>query len=290
MRIVLVGGSGYLGTEVARRLQAKGHSLVNVSRNGKAAAGAPGVRYTQLLEMCQGADVVVNLAGANLGAKRWSPERREEIVNSRVDITRQVVQAIAACERKPALVSMSAVGYYGNTMIPSGEALGHGSTFLGELCNVWEHEAMQAAAVTRVVILRMGVILDPKEGALAKILPFIKAWIGGVIGSGRQWFPWIHREDAVEATIWAILSTDAYGPYNIVAPESVTMKTFIKELGAAAHRPTMFPVPSILVRVLYGKMGDTVLHGQLVKPVRLLGTSFRYAFPTLRAALKDLIR
>ncbi|RPI67076.1 MAG: NAD-dependent epimerase/dehydratase family protein, partial [Ignavibacteriae bacterium] len=154
MRIVLVGGSGYLGTEVARRLQAKGHSLVNVSRNGKAAAGAPGVRYTQLLEMCQGADVVVNLAGANLGAKRWSPERREEIVNSRVDVTRQVVQAIAACDRKPALVSMSAVGYYGNTMIPSGEALGHGSTFLGELCNVWEHEAMQAAAVTRVVILQ----------------------------------------------------------------------------------------------------------------------------------------
>ncbi len=248
------------------------------------------MRYTQLLEMCQDADVVVNLAGANLGTKRWSPERREEIVNSRVDVTRQVVQAIAACDRKPALVSMSAVGYYGNTMIPSGEALGHGSTFLGELCNVWEHEAMQASTFTRVVILRMGIILDPREGALAKILPFMKAWLGGVIGTGRQWFPWIHRDDAVEATIWAILSPDAYGPYNIVAPESVTMKTFIKELGAATHRPTLIPVLPILVRILYGKMGDTVLHGQLVKPVRLLGTSFRYAFPTLRAALKDLIR
>ncbi len=290
MRIVLVGGSGYLGTEVARRLQARGHSLVNVSRSGKGAAGAAGVRFTQLQEMCEGADVVLNLAGANAGAGRWSAKRRHDILTSRVETTRQVVDAIAACTQKPVLVNMSATGYYGDTKVPAGEFHGHGQTFLAHVCASWEAEARRAEAFTRVVILRLGVVLDPKEGALARILPIMKMFIGGVIGTGKQHFPWIHREDAVEGIIWAVTSPDAFGPYNLVAPETPTMKQFIKELGAATHRPTFLWVPPIGVRLLYGRMGDTVLHGQNVQAVRMQGTTFQYAFPTLREALKDLIR
>lgn len=290
MRIVLVGGSGFLGTEVARRLQARGHSLVNVSRTGKSSAGAPGVRFTQLQEMCEGADVVLNLAGANVGEQRWSAKRRHEIFTSRIETTRQVVDAIAACTNKPALVNMSGTGYYGDTKVPAGEFHGHGQTFLASVCASWEAEARKAEAFTRVAILRLGVVLDPKEGALARLLPIMKMFIGGVIGTGKQHFPWIHREDAVEGIIWAVTSPDAFGPYNLVAPETPTMREFIKELGVATKRPTLFWVLPIVVRLMFGRMGDTVLHGQNVQAVRMQGTSFRYTFPTLREALKDLIR
>lgn len=289
MRVVLVGGSGYIGSRLAARLTANGHDVSNISRTGRGTASVPGFTYGHMQRLFEGADVVVNLAGADLGDKRWSFQRKKEIVSSRLDVTRQVAETLHACKDVPALVSMSAAGYYGNTLLPSNEAMPHGNTFLAQLCYEWEQTALVAQSVTRVAIARMGVILDPSHGMLPTLVPPMRFFIGGPLGRGTQYVPWIHHADAIEGLYWLVCQPNTYGPYNIVAPDPVNWRQFSKTLGSVLHRPSCVRIPELPLRLMIGKKADVVVAGQYLVPQRLLNPSFTFKYPSLRGALTDLL-
>lgn len=286
-RYIVTGGTGFLGRAISAALQRRGDEVVSITRgrsNGKDL-----LSWDDLASAIDGAHAVINLAGSSVGGPRWSARVRHEILTSRTESTRKVVDAIIRAQQPPVLISASAVGYYGNTMIPSNEALPAGQTFLAEVTAAWEREAERAREYTRVCVMRIGVVLDPREGALPKMTLPMKLGIGGTLGSGRQHLPWVHRDDVVGAFLWAADDPSAFGPYNVVAPESVTMRTFAAVLGSVLHRPSWIPVPSPVLRLMLGKQADVVLHGQYVIPSRLLGTPFRFAHPHLAEALHDLL-
>lgn len=286
-RYILTGGTGFLGRAITAALQQRGDSVVTITRGS--GNGANLRTWDELPMLVDGAQAVINLAGSSVGGPRWSARVRHEILTSRTVSTRNVVGAIATASTPPALISASAVGYYGNTMVPSNEALPAGQTFLAEVTAAWEREAERARAFTRVCTMRIGVVLDTREGALPKMALPMKLGIGGALGSGRQHMPWVHRDDVVSAFLWAADDSNAFGPYNVVAPQTVTMREFASVLGRVLHRPSWLPVPSPVLRLLLGKQADVVLHGQYVIPSRLLGTPFRFAHPELDEALSDLL-
>ena len=287
--ILIVGGSGFLGRRIASAAIERGHSVTVVSRGRPSIAGCSVVGYDALETAVQSVDVVINLAGENVGARRWSARVRQAVLSSRVDITKRIAEAIRRSPSKPALINASAVGFYGDTYVPSNEGMGAGQTFLADVTRQWEDAAMSASDVARVVCLRIGVVLDPHDGALAKLLLPMRLFVGGVLGSGRQMLPWVHRDDVVEAFLWAATEPTAAGPYNVVSPQCVSMREFTKTLGACIGRPTLFPVPGGLLRLLLGKQADVVLHSHYIVPMRLPGTSFRFRYPHLKGALENLL-
>ena len=290
MKVIIAGGSGFLGTQVATQMMSAGHSVTIIARRTPTLQGAVHVRWTDdLRSVVDGTDVVINLAGANVGGRRWTPAYRRELVQSRLQTTSKLVDAILAANHPPALVSMSGTGYYGNSMTPSNEGLGAGATFLASLCDAWEAEARRAESVTRVALLRLAPVLDPSEGMLAKLILPIRLFVGAVLGSGRQWVPWIHRDDAIGVIIWAASNASVAGPYNVAAPEQVTMGELTREIARVLHRPVLGNVPGGLLRILLGAMADMVLHSQRIAPWRLEGEGYRFRFPTLKAALHDLL-
>jgi uncharacterized protein (TIGR01777 family) len=236
-----------------------------------------------------GADGVINLVGEPIAAKRWTDSQKNKIRSSRIDVTRSIVEGIAKAKRKPAfLLNGSAVGYYG----PHGDEIvteetPAGSDFLSSLCRAWEEEAQRAESMgIRVVRLRTGIVLGPHGGALAKmILPF-KFFVGGPLGSGAQWMPWIHLEDELGLILHLIDKMQAVGPVNATAPNPVTMKEFCRTLGEVMRRPSWAPVPGFALRFMLGEMADILLTGQRAIPTaaRKLGYQFRYA--NLSDALK----
>jgi uncharacterized protein len=287
--IVLAGGSGFLGTALASKLLSKGFQVTCISRTGRSPQGALARRWTDdVRSIIDGADAVINLAGANVGAKRWSKLYRREILQSRIEATRVIVDAIAASTKPAALINASAVGYYGNTTVDVNEGHPAGATFLAEVTRQWEAEACRAKAMTRVALMRIGVVLDRSDGALAKLLPLLRLGLGGPLGTGRQWFPWVHRDDVVNAFLWAAEGT-AYGPYNVVAPQQVTMLDFVQNVGRIIHRPAGLKVPSAVLRFLLGEQADIVLHGQRVRPFRLEADGFTFTYTNLNAALQNLL-
>ncbi len=288
--IIIAGGSGFLGRHIAIALRKRGFNVIVVSRQASGGADGNTQPWEALPGLVDGAHAVINLAGTNVGGKRWSSQVRHDILHSRLESTRKIVRAIRAAKHKPALINISAVGYYGNTMVPSNEAMGAGQTFLALVVKAWEREAMLAADVTRVACMRVGVVLDSKEGALPRLILPMKLGLGGPLGKGNQWFPWIHRDDVVGAIVWAALDAEASGPYNVVAPEAVTMSQMSKALGRVMHRPSWLPVPTPVLRLILGRQADIVVHGQYVVPMRLPGTSFKFKHPQLEEALRDIIR
>lgn len=286
-RYIITGGTGFLGRAITAALTQRGDEVVCITRGRS--NGANLRTWDELPTLVHGAQAVINLAGSSVGGPRWSARVRHEILTSRTESTRKVVDAIRQTDAPPALISASAVGIYGNTMIPSNEALPAGQTFLAEVTAAWEREAERARPYTRVCTMRIGVVLDPREGALPKMALPMKLGLGGPLGSGRQHLPWVHRDDVVAAFLWAADDASAFGPYNVVAPESVTMRQFASALGKVLHRPSWLPVPSPALRLLLGKQADVVLHGQYVIPSRLLGTPFHFAHPSLDEALRDLL-
>lgn len=243
-------------------------------------------------EEVAGADAVVNLAGENVGEGRWTDERKQKLVASRLDATGAIVSALRnAPPRECVLVSASAVGYYGF------DRLGHndevldetgtrGRGFLAELVDRWETAAREAEPFARLVILRFGVALASDGGALKKMaLPF-KLGAGGPVGSGEQWMSWIDRDDAVRAAEWAIDNRSARGVYNVTAPEPVRNRDFTRALGRALHRPAFLPAPAFALRLVFGEMANEVLlGGQRVVPRRAEREGFRFDHPTLDASL-----
>jgi hypothetical protein len=271
MKIVVAGGTGFLGRPLAAALAADGHDVVARGRSGVAASDI------------DGAGVVVNLAGESIAGRRWSASHKQRILDSRVQATRSLVSAIqAAAAPPPVFISGSAVGYYG----PLGdaavtEASPAGSDFLAQVCVQWEREALIAASDrTRVVCIRTGLVLEKDGGALPQMLPPFRFGAGGPVGSGRQCWPWIHRDDWIALVRWAITTPTVNGPINATAPSPVTNAEFARALGRAMHRPAFMPAPAFALRFLLGEMADgLLLSGQRAVPAKAqrLGFQFKYA-------------
>ncbi|MDA0173702.1 TIGR01777 family oxidoreductase [Solirubrobacter taibaiensis] len=271
MRVTITGASGLIGTKLRAALEARGDEVIPVS-----------LRDRGPIEL---GDVVVHLAGENV-AQRWTDESRKRIEESRVDGTRRVVEAINAAETKPtALISSSAVGYYGKHGDEKlDESTPPGDDFLARVCVAWEHEAQQAQ--TRVVLIRTGVVLDKSAGALAKMLLPFKLGVGGPVAGGDQYMPWIHLDDVVGIYLAAIDDASWTGPVNATAPEPVTNKEFSRALGRALHRPAIAPIPGFAIRSLYGDMAEIVTEGQRAVPKRTLELGYRFLYTDLEDALK----
>ena len=305
MRLLLFGCTGFVGRELLPLLLQAGHQLTVVSRRlarGYEAERADGRLVwlqldpastttwsdAELLKALNQADGVVNLAGEPIAEKRWTPAHRAVIESSRLETTRQLVEAITAAgaSAPKVLVNASAIGFYGSSLTERFlESSGSGGDFLASLCQRWEDAAAGVPAGVRQVSLRIGIVLAADGGALGKMLPVFRTGFGGPIGSGQQWMSWIHRTDLCGLIIRALEDSQWTGVINAVAPEPVSMATFSKSLGRSLGRPSLLPVPGPVLQVLLGDGAKVVLEGQQVASERLdeLGFSFRY--PDLVAAL-----
>lgn len=300
MRILITGATGFIGSALSLRLRRDGHDVAAWVRSTERARRALGPDVA-LVSAAEGnaalvaalsrSDAVVNLAGEPL-VRRWTPARRAAIVSSRVGLTRQLVQACAAASPRPrVLVSGSGVGYYGDRGDePLTEQSGPGSDFLARLALDWEGAANEAAALgLRVVTVRTGIVLGD-GGALAQMRPAFVLGLGGPLGPGTQYIAWIHLQDHL-AIVAAALEDGRYaGPVNAAGPEETTNRTFTRALGRALHRPAVVPVPAFALRLLFGEASATMLSSQRARPARLQELGFRFAFPTLDAALADAVR
>jgi uncharacterized protein (TIGR01777 family) len=289
VNIVVAGGTGFLGEPLCRALLGRGDVLV-LSRNPSKVRAGRGIGWENV-DAIASADVVINLAGENIGA-RWSEERKRRILESRVTATSRLVEAI---KRKPeqrrTFISASAVGYYG----PRGdetvdESAAGGSGFLAMVTREWEALAKNAEDVARVVIPRLGVVLAKDGGALAKLLLPFRLGAGGPIGSGRQWMSWVDRDDVIAFIEWAIDNERVRGVYNVTSPQPVTNRDFGRTLGRVLHRPSFMPTPGFALKLVFGEMADeTLLSGQRVVPARAAGEGFAFRYPTLEASLQHAV-
>ncbi len=298
MRVVIAGGSGFLGRALASRLVADGDEIVVLSRgserapHGRAVAWRPDGSAGPWASEIDGADAVVNLAGAGIADKRWTPERKQLLEDSRVLSTRSLVAAVRDASRRPGVfIQGSAVGYYGahDAGPPFDETSLAGDDFLAQLSGKWESEATPARDLgCRLVIVRTGVVLARSGGGLPKMaLPF-KLFVGGPVGSGRQYLSWIHIDDWVALVVWALRSPAVLGPINATG-EPVTNREFSKALGRALGRPSWAPVPAFVLRTLFGEMGATMLlRGQRVVPARAREMGFPFKFERIDAALANI--
>ena len=296
MRVIIAGGSGFLGSALTRALRGSGHEVLVLARRVRGAgqvAWNPDDTSGEWVARIDGADAVINLAGERLDQGRWTAHRKSQLLNSRVVSTRALVSAIATASRPPGVfISASAVGYYG----PHGdevldESSKPGADFLAAICVAWEREARLAAPRSRVVLLRTGLVLSRDGGALPPMSLAFRLFVGGRVGSGNQWWSWIHIDDWVRLVEWMLGALSADGPVNLTAPEPVTNREFAARLGSALGRPSLVPVPGFALRLLVGEMADAaILSGQRVMPQRALAGGFQFRFPRLDAALADLYR
>lgn len=294
MRIVVAGGTGFLGRPLVERLERDGHEVRVLSRRPAAArdrAWTPDGSVGPWAAALDGADAVVNLAGESIAEGRWTAARKLQIRESRIRATRSLVAAIQQAARKPEVfLSGSAVGYYGpRGEEPLDEDAPAGADFLASVCVEWEAEAVRAAASTRVVLLRTGIALEKDGGALPQMaLPF-KLFAGGPVGSGRQYYSWIHRSDWVGLVTGALRSNSIAGPLNLTAPTPVPNREFARTLGRVLRRPAFVPAPAFALRIALGEMADALLlSGQRVLPARAGAGGFRFEYPTLEPALRAI--
>ncbi|MGP6156657.1 MAG: TIGR01777 family oxidoreductase [Vulcanimicrobiaceae bacterium] len=280
MKVTVIGASGFIGRHLVAALRARNDEVTTASLREPAEAA----------QACTGADAIVNLAGESV-AQRWTPQVKEKIRSSRVDAARRLFGQLAAREAKPAsYVSASAIGYYGTSDGATfTEASPPGNDFLAEVCAAWEAEADRAAELgMRVAKVRTGVVLGTDGGALAKLLPVFRLGAGGIIGSGRQWYSWIHIEDLVG--IYLLALDGAAGALNGTAPNPVSNADFTRALGKAVHRPTIVPVPKPALELMLGEAASVILEGQRVLPERTLESGYHFRYETLDAALAQLLK
>jgi uncharacterized protein (TIGR01777 family) len=299
MRVLITGATGLIGRKICQQLSNEGHEIVILSRHPEKAQLVSGTRAfrwspeTELPpdEAWEGVEGVIHLAGEPVVGFRWTNEHKKRIRDSRVKGTRNLVDGMKRLPVPPkAFVSSSAVGFYGNRgseLLDERSAPGRG--FLTEVCLEWEQEAMKAkAAGVRVALVRVGVVLSAEGGALEKMLMPFKLGLGGRLGNGQQWFPWIHQDDIMGIFRHALLSDRVSGPINGVAPGVVNNAEFTKDLAAALHRPRFLPVPEFALRILMGEMADVVLVSHRVFPKVALDTGYKFKHPNLKPALADI--
>ncbi|GGD45104.1 TIGR01777 family oxidoreductase [Pseudoxanthomonas indica] len=293
MRILITGGSGFIGQALCAHLQRVGHRLTVWSRHPRQAAQRlPGVHVIEDLAEANEIEAVVNLAGEPLVARRWNARRKQQIRDSRIGTTEKLLRWMAPQLRRPhVLVSGSAVGYYGpRDDTPLDESAAPGEDFAALLCRDWEHEAMEAEALgLRVCRLRTGIVLGPDGGALQKMLLPFRLGLGGPIGDGRQWFSWIHREDLIGLIQWLLEHDHAGGAYNGTAPEPVPQREFARTLGRVLHRPAFLPMPAFALRLALGEASTLLLTGQRVLPVHAMAEGFAFRHPALEGALREVV-
>ena len=301
MRILITGGSGLIGQALADDLAGKGNDVIILSRQPERIFGSPtGVHaakwdgYTAegWQSLANSADAIVNLAGENLTSGRWTDKRKRAILQSRLNAGQAVVQAVKAVTCKPRVViQASGIGYYGpcgNKEITEETPAGH--DFLARLATEWESSTASLEALgVRQAVIRTGVVLSTEGGALPRMLLPFHFFVGGRLGSGQQWFPWIHIADEVGAIRFIIENEVASGPFNLTAPFPLTNAEFIRLLGKHLRRPSFMPTPGFALRLFFGEMATVLLEGQRAIPERLQQLGFTFQFPEAGPALTDLL-
>ena len=290
MHVLITGGTGFIGQALCPRLRAAGHELTVLTRQSRPVLPQGVARAVNRLEDVDpsSVDAVINLAGEPIGDGRWTEARRKLLLDSRVSTTTRLVEWMRGAKRTPAaLISGSAVGYYGEQGDrPVTEETPPTPGFTHDLCAAWEGAAAKAEEVgVRVCIMRIGVVLDRDGGALAKMLPAFRMGAGGRLGSGRHYFPWIHREDTASICQWLLERPEARGAYNASAPNPVTNAEFTRALGRALGRPTVLPMPEAALKLLFGEMSELLLVSDRMLPKRLLDSGFKFRYPDLGRAL-----
>lgn len=298
MKIAIAGASGLIGSALVPHLRTGGHEVFRLVRRPPEAADEigwdPAAGRIEDVRM-ETVDAIVNLAGENVGAGRWTEPRRDAILRSRIDSTRTLVGALAKRARpEPAvLLNASAVGIYGGRgeEILTEEAPS-GRGFLPDVCRAWEAEAQAATRLgVRTVLLRLGVVIAAEDGAMAKMLPIFRLGLGGPLGGGAQWMSWVAIEDAVRAIGHALRDTRCAGPVNVVSPRAVTNAEFARVLGRVLRRPAVLPVPAWALRAMFGQMADeTVLMSTHAVPARLSALEFQFRHSTLEDALRTVLK
>ncbi len=298
MKILITGGSGFIGTHLSEYLLNKGHRVCAVGRSENprrirhdkyryitADTTQPGKWQEEVGE----AEAVVNLAGATI-FNRWSTKYKKKIYDSRILTTRHVVSSLSE-NRSLTLCSASGAGYYGDRgddILTESETIGQ--NFLASVSRDWENEAQQASSKgVRVAVMRFGVVLGKNGGALAKMIPAFKMFVGGSLGSGNQWFPWMHLEDLMAAILFILEHEDASGPFNFCAPNPVQYRDLAKTLGKVLRRPSFMPAPAFMIRLAMGEFGEVFLSSQRMLPDRLLKSGFSFQYPDLKGAIQAVV-
>jgi hypothetical protein len=301
MKVFITGGTGFVGATLSRKLAQEGHKVTVLTRSIKGhSAAVEGISFAEgdptqkgpWQEKVAHQDVVINLAGASI-FRRWSDTAKKLIWDSRIQTTQNLVEALSARKgRETHLFSTSAVGYYGfhqdevlDETGPSGEG------YLADLSKEWESAALKAKDYgVQVTLMRFGIVLGKRGGALQQMITPFKWWMGSPLGSGNQWFSWIHEQDLVAIFLFLVNKKDIAGAVNCTSPNPVTNRDLTKTLGEVLGKPTFMPeVPGFVMGLVLGEFGSVLLKGQRVVPKKLLGAGFRFSFPDLRGALKDLL-
>ncbi len=300
MKILITGGTGFVGGQLTSRLIQEGHEVTILTRSLKGAKEAPsGISYLEgdptkkgpWQGAIQNHDAVINLAGASIFSK-WTAEHKKAIRESRVNTTRNIVEGIPSRSERPfTLFSTSAVGYYG---FCGDEELTEesppGNDFLAHIAVEWEGEALKAREKgARVVITRFGIVLGEKGGALGQMIPLFKKYIGGPIGSGKQWFSWVHIKDLAEAFAFLLKHPEISGPVNLCSPNPVRNRELARSLGKALHRPSFMPAPGFMIKLVLGEFGSVILEGQRVIPKKLLERGFVFRYADIDKALQSIV-
>lgn len=289
MRVLLAGASGLIGSPLADELSSRGHDVVRLVRRSPAGSGErswdPASGQLDAAEVAA-ADAVICLSGAPVGGRRWTTAYKRELMASRVEPVTLLATAVAAADEPPALLCASAVGYYGDTGEAAvDETAPAGQGFLAELCVAWEASAEPAVrAGARVAHLRTGLVLTGTGGLLAQLRPIVRLGLGGPIGSGRQYLPWISLADEVAAIVH-VLESSLAGPVNLTAPAPTPNRDFIAELARQVHRPAVLPVPGFALRAVLGELANDALTGQRALPAALTGDGFAFQHPSLPQAI-----
>ncbi len=296
----MTGGTGFVGSQLTSRLIQDGNEVTILTRYPKGTEkGTAGISYLQgdptqkgpWQEAIKNHDAIINLAGASIFSK-WTKKHKKAIRESRVNTTRNIVEGIPSRPERPVtLFSTSAVGYYGFCGDEElTEASLPGNDFLARIAREWEEEALKAREKSaRVVITRFGIVMGEKGGALSQMIPLFRKYIGGPIGSGKQWFSWIHIKDLAEAFAFLLKHPEISGPVNVCSPNPVRNKDLAKTLGKTLHKPSFMPAPGFVIKLVLGEFGSVILEGQRVIPKKLLENGFVFQYADIDKALQGIV-
>jgi uncharacterized protein (TIGR01777 family) len=303
MKILITGGTGFIGSHLLRQLSNETHHIIILTRSGSKTTTLnkaiiesfhwdPRTTGAWSKEV-DGCDVVINLIGKNVFEQRWNENVKQEILNSRIIPTKLLVEAIGNAKHKPSvLISASAVGFYGDRNDETlTEQSSGGNDFLADVVKQWEGAAYEAEQFgVRVATPRIGLVLEQSGGMIGKMLLPFQLFVGGPIGNGRQFLPWVHMNDVVQGILFPIANKNFHGVYNLVSPHPVSMNEFSKIFGSILHRPSWMPVPDIALRILYGDGAQVILSGQRAVPEKLLVAGYHFSFSELKKALNDIFK